>query len=134
MPLSSVLFATGKAGSLSATRQHLAKLGIQNPLVPFHDATELILFLRELSIAKKSGIRLGVLLLDIDLPKFNGFETLRWLRSERALKDLPVVVLADDVDAKDVKRAAALGVQQIVSASSTHSALAEIIARIVSET
>ena len=48
--------------------------------------------------------------LDIKLPKLDGLEVLRWLRSQPAFKMLPVIMLTNSCLSADVKRAQDLGV------------------------
>jgi CheY-like chemotaxis protein len=42
-----------------------------------------------------------LILLDIDLPKMNGFEVLEWIRQQPRLKTLPVVMFSDSSDLTD---------------------------------
>jgi CheY-like chemotaxis protein len=57
----------------------------------------------------------ALLLLDLNMPKANGFEVLEWIQSKDHLRDLPVVVLSSsDLDA-DKKRAQELGALRKVS-------------------
>ena len=50
-----------------------------------------------------------MMLLDLKLPRRSGFEVLEWVRSQSALKVLPVVVLTSSKEDADVRRAYALG-------------------------
>jgi CheY-like chemotaxis protein len=53
-----------------------------------------------------------VVLLDLKMPRIDGFEFLKWLRhdSPRSLRFLPVVVMSSSNQPKDVQRAYELGV------------------------
>jgi CheY-like chemotaxis protein len=50
-----------------------------------------------------------LLLLDIKMPRMNGFDVLAWLNDQPALKALPVAILSSSYDEADVKRTYALG-------------------------
>jgi|SRR5687767_9765573 len=50
-----------------------------------------------------------LLLLDIKMPRMNGFDVLAWVRDQPALKTLPVAILSSSYDEADVKRTYALG-------------------------
>jgi CheY-like chemotaxis protein len=50
-----------------------------------------------------------LLLLDLKMPRMNGFDVLAWLRAHPELKGPPVVVLSSSNQEEDVKRAYALG-------------------------
>ncbi len=50
-----------------------------------------------------------LLILDLKMPKMNGFEVLEWVRSQTGLKTLPVIILSSSDDPGDVKRAYSLG-------------------------
>lgn len=51
----------------------------------------------------------SLIFLDLKLPFVHGFEVLSWMRSEAALKELPVVVLTSSPEERDRVRAEQLG-------------------------
>ena len=51
-----------------------------------------------------------VIFLDIKMPKRDGHEVLKWIRSQPELKNLPVVMLTGSTQSADVERAYELGV------------------------
>jgi CheY-like chemotaxis protein len=51
-----------------------------------------------------------VVFLDLKMPKFDGHEVLKWIRSRPGLKNLPVVILTVSMQKQDVERAYELGV------------------------
>lgn len=63
----------------------------------------------------EAGVRLAesqqpnLILLDIILPKMNGFEVLERLKSNENTKEIPVIVLTNLEEMKDVEKALALG-------------------------
>lgn len=56
----------------------------------------------------------SVLLLDIDMPYMDGFETLEHIRERKSLKDLPVIMLTAAADKDTVIKAAKHGVESYV--------------------
>jgi CheY-like chemotaxis protein len=50
-----------------------------------------------------------LVLLDLRMPRFDGFEVLQWIRANPATKSLPVVVLAGSSFRADIRRALELG-------------------------
>jgi CheY-like chemotaxis protein len=50
-----------------------------------------------------------VMLLDLNMPKLNGFEVLAWIRAQPMLKRLAVIVLTSSAREEDVERAIDLG-------------------------
>ena len=51
----------------------------------------------------------NLLLLDLQMPGRDGFEVLRWLRTQPNFRTLPVIVLTSSLDHKDIKLAYELG-------------------------
>jgi two-component system response regulator len=70
-----------------------------------------------------------VVFLDIKMPKLDGFETLRWIRKQEALKALPVFVLSGSDEPRDVRRATELGATRYVVKHPP----AEVFARLLEE-
>jgi CheY-like chemotaxis protein len=56
----------------------------------------------------------AVLLLDLKLPKVDGLEVLKEIRSDERLKLIPVVVLTSSLEEKDMVRSYTLGVNAYV--------------------
>ncbi len=63
----------------------------------------------------ESGLRLAkakkpdLILLDLVLPKLHGFEVLKGLKADPETKDIPVIVLTNLEEAKEVEKAIELG-------------------------
>jgi CheY-like chemotaxis protein len=51
----------------------------------------------------------ALLLLDLKMPRMDGFEVLAWLATQPDFKDLPVVVLSSSSDDSDIQKAQQLG-------------------------
>ena len=63
----------------------------------------------EVGIAEARSKNPDLILLDLILPKKNGFEILQELKKDSATKDIPIVVLTHLEGSSDVERALALG-------------------------
>jgi Response regulator containing a CheY-like receiver domain and an HTH DNA-binding domain len=129
-PLVPVLVAEDNDDDLCLLRYYLQVAGVRNPLLTVGNGEELIEFLRPLCDPETSAgaTRPGLLLLDINMPKVDGFEALEWIRAQPALNQLPVVALSGGIEPRDVKRASTLGIAQFVTKYPRPHVLAEIVA------
>lgn len=73
----------------------------------------------------------GLILLDLKLPKVNGFEILEALRRESELKTLPVVILSSSNQDRDVHRSYELGANGYVQKPADFDTFRCVIRRIV---
>jgi two-component system response regulator len=55
-----------------------------------------------------------VILLDVNMPLVNGFEVLREIRADEALRDVPVVMLTSSAERRDLAQSYALGANSYV--------------------
>jgi CheY-like chemotaxis protein len=92
-------------------RRAFTQLRLTNPLQVVRDGEEAIDYL-----AGKDGYATRpefplpfLILLDLYLPKRDGFEVLRWLRRARGLDHILVVVLSASEEDEDIRKAYALG-------------------------
>jgi chemosensory pili system protein ChpA (sensor histidine kinase/response regulator) len=70
-----------------------------------------------------------VMLLDIEMPRMDGFEVVTKLRSDEALKHLPIIMITSRSGQKHRDHAMALGVNEYMSKPYQEAALLESIAR-----
>jgi CheY-like chemotaxis protein len=90
----------------------LAKANLVNPLRIVRDGDEAIAYLSgQGPYGDRNRYPLpSLILLDLKLPRKSGLEVLEWIRSDPALRVLPVVALTSSAETSDIERAYALGV------------------------
>ena len=95
--------------------------------LPYKSGTELLEKLR-------AGETADLILLDIVIPGLNGMETLEAIRKEKLAQGVPVVMLTNQSEEKDIQKASALGVAgYIVKASATPSEVVEQSIKIIND-
>ena len=94
----------------------LKKHNLANKLVLLKDGAEALDFLfGQGSFAQMDDGKPRVILLDLKLPKVNGIEVLRKIKSEERTKKIPVVILTSSREDRDLKDAYDLGVNSYVT-------------------
>jgi CheY-like chemotaxis protein len=78
-------------------------------------------------LQKAAEIKPDLIILDIDMPVMNGWDTLASIRFNKALEKIPVIMLTANADEENVNRADALGVAEFVKKPFT---LKEIITQV----
>ncbi len=68
----------------------------------------------EVKKALKSNKKFNLILLDLVLPDVSGFDILKWIKGQDALKDIPVIVLSNLSSQADINQAFELGVVDYV--------------------
>ncbi|HZV34467.1 MAG TPA: response regulator [Verrucomicrobiae bacterium] len=89
----------------------LSQAGVENPVFVVSDGREVIAYLRgegKYANRKKFPVP-SVLLLDLKMPKCDGFDVLEWCKKQPQLGDMLVVVLTGNRELSSVKRAYELG-------------------------
>ncbi|MBF0505539.1 MAG: response regulator [Nitrospirae bacterium] len=88
----------------------LASNNIVNEVVAVRDGEEALdYFYRRGKFAGRTGGNPAVVLLDLKLPKVNGFEVLRQVKSDEALRCVPVVILTSSHEDQDIAAGYDLG-------------------------
>jgi CheY-like chemotaxis protein len=98
------------------TLRALKKNNILNPVVIAHDGVEAMDFLFGTGMYEGRDVkeRPTVILLDLKLPKVDGLEVLKRLRSDERTSLIPVVVLTTSNEEQDIIRSYSLGVNSYV--------------------
>lgn len=80
----------------------------------------------------KAGMKADLILLDIVMPGMNGIEVLREMRREKLGEGIPVVMLTNQNDEKDISEAKKLGIQgYIVKSAATPSEVVTEVTNII---
>jgi CheY-like chemotaxis protein len=110
------------------TRQALEEAHISNALRFVEDGEQLLDYLYQRGrYAGESGKapRPGLILLDLNMPRMDGREALKVIKSDKSLHDIPVVVLSTSRLDEDIVRSYQLGVNSFISKPVTFSGLVE---------
>jgi CheY-like chemotaxis protein len=113
--LRTILFAEDNPKDVELTLEALAEHNLANQVVVVRDGVETLEYLRCEGKYKlrKPGLP-AVLLLDIKMPRMDGIEVLRNIRSDPALKILPIVMLTSSREEQDLIKSYELGVNAYV--------------------
>jgi CheY-like chemotaxis protein len=106
------------------------KIGIRNPVQAVLDGDEAIAYLEGSGRYRdRAQFPLpAVVLLDLNMPKRNGFEVLSWIRARPEFKHLIVHILSASMRQVDVKAALDLGANSYLVKPSRIEALSELMA------
>jgi CheY-like chemotaxis protein len=106
------------------------KLQIPNPIQTLTDGDDAIAYLNgDGRYSDRTRYPLPtVVLLDLNMPRRNGFEVLAWIRAQPALKSLTVYILSASMRQVDVEQALALGANWYLIKPSQLEALMDLMA------
>jgi len=103
-------------------RRALKDLQVASQLVPAGDGEEALDYLRNNSNAKPR-----IILLDLNMPKMNGTEFLKIVKTDETLKKIPVIVLTTSSSEQDIVRSFELGAAGYMVKSVDYRKFIEII-------
>ena len=94
-----ILLVDDSDDDIFLVREAFKESGVAHRLDAISDGEKALNFLRE------DGNRPDVVLLDINMPRFSGFDVLEWVQSDPNLREIPIVMLTTSEQPEDVRRA-----------------------------
>ena len=110
------------------TQQALEDAHVSNSVRFVEDGEQLLDYLYQRNgYAGEMGLapRPGLILLDLNMPKLDGREALRTIKTDPSLSDIPVVVLSTSHLDEDIARSYQLGVNSFITKPVTFTGLVE---------
>jgi len=113
--LKRILLAEDNPKDVELTLTALDKHHLANEVVVANDGVEALDYLyRRGKFAMRADSNPAVVLLDLKMPKVDGLEVLRTIKSDNNLKAIPVVILTSSREEKDLVESYKLGVNAYV--------------------
>jgi CheY-like chemotaxis protein len=124
-----ILLAEDDPDDRLLTRRALEKSRLANSIEAVKDGEELMAYLRheEPYDAPGDAPRPGLILLDLNMPRMDGREALRKIKSDPDLRRIPVIVLTTSEAEQDILQSYDLGVNAFVTKPVTFDGLADAI-------
>jgi CheY-like chemotaxis protein len=113
--LKTILLAEDNANDVELTLTALRENHVANDVIVVRDGAEALDYLyRRNRYADRAGGHPALVLLDLKMPKVDGIEVLRQVKSDPALRSIPVVVLTSSREEQDLVRTYDHGVNAYV--------------------
>ena len=113
--LKRILLAEDNANDLELTLAALREHHLANEVVVVRDGSEALDYLyRRGDFSQRPDVLPALILLDLKMPKVDGLEVLRQVKSDARLKQTPVVMLTSSREESDLVRSYDLGVNGYV--------------------
>jgi CheY-like chemotaxis protein len=113
--LKSILLAEDNAKDVELTLAALAENNLANEVIVVRDGAETLDYLYSRGkFQMRTRGNPAVILLDIKMPKIDGLEVLKTIKSDPQLKSIPVVMLTSSREEKDIVASYQVGVNAYV--------------------
>lgn len=96
-----ILLVEDNPGDVRLTREAFSDAEIRNSMVVVSDGLEALAYLKQ-EKEHARAIRPNLILLDLNLPRMNGFEVLNAIKVDESLKRIPVVILTTSQAEQDI--------------------------------
>jgi CheY-like chemotaxis protein len=127
-----LLLAEDQEDDIFLIRRAFEKANVTTPLVVVRDGEEAISYLSGTgSYSYRDAHPLPCLVMtDLKMPRLDGFDLLDWMRKQRALKNIPAIVMSGSGEREDKEKALQLGASDFYVKPSTLEGLIELVREI----
>jgi CheY-like chemotaxis protein len=125
-----ILIVEDDEGHAILIRQNLEAAGLNNQMKHFRDGQAVLDFFFKPPPGHKHEAHMYLVLLDIRMPKVDGIEVLRRLKTDPELRKLPVIMLTTTDDVREVERCHELGCNVYIQKPVDYERFAEAIRRL----
>jgi CheY-like chemotaxis protein len=124
-----ILLADDDADDRLLTRDALAESRLANDLRFVEDGEQLLQYLRREGDYERpeASPRPGLILLDLNMPRKDGREALKEIKSDPTLRHIPIVVLTTSKAEEDIYRTYDLGVNSFITKPVTFDGLVNVM-------
>jgi two-component system response regulator len=115
--LKNILLADDSADDVFLIKSAFKKSGFRNAICVVSNGEQVLQYLKGEGVyadRKKYPVP-HLLLLDLNMPRLNGFEVLSWIRARQEWMCLPVIVLTTSFYGREIKRAYDLGANSFIT-------------------
>ena len=113
--LKRILLVDDSDRDIELTLDALAQHNLANEVITLHDGAEVLDYLfRRGPFAGRTTTNPAVVLLDLKMPKVDGIEVLRQIKSDPDLKTIPIVVMTSSREEQDLVASYQLGVNAYI--------------------
>lgn len=125
-----ILIAEDDDGHAELIQSGLKESGVCNKILRFRNGEDIWLFLSGKATNEvRDPKRAYLLLLDINMPKLDGIEVLRRIKTDPVLKEIPVLMLTTTDDPREVEACYRLGCNMYITKPVDFIKFAEILNR-----
>jgi chemotaxis family two-component system response regulator Rcp1 len=125
-----ILLVEDNPGDVELTRIAFREAKVPNALRVVADGVQAMAYLRQ-EPPFENAVRPGLILLDLNLPRVDGREVLRTVKSDPDLRRIPVCILSTSCQESDVQRSYDLHANSYISKPVTITALIQIVAQLM---
>ncbi len=126
-----ILMADDDDDDYLLTKKALAETKLANTLIRVEDGEELMEYLKQRGKYENVDVsRPGMILLDLNMPRKDGRETLKEIKSDPELRDIPVIIFTTSKAEEDIFRSYQLGGNSFITKPVTFDKLVKVISEL----
>ena len=133
MSFTVILCADDDAHGRRLMREALTASGLANELRFVKDGVELLEYLQHRGryVVPADAPRPGVILMDLNMPRMDGREAARLIKSDPALRSIPIIILTTSKSELDVSQSYDVGANSYIAKPVTFDGLVEVMRTLV---